>query len=126
MALILLIDDDHDMRSTLRRILTNAGHTVVEAGNGSDGLRRVAEDRPALVITDILMPGMDGIETIQCLTGAHPGLRVIAMTGGGRYHGFEYLDVARALGAHALLNKPFRAETLLETVRGLLPPSPRA
>ncbi len=125
MALILVIDDEPEMRRLLRRILVGAGHRVIEAENGASGLRHLERERPDLVITDILMPDKDGIETIQEIRSAQAGMRIIAMTGGGRYQGFEYLDIAKALGADALLSKPFRSAELLDAVAQLVSADPQ-
>jgi YesN/AraC family two-component response regulator len=122
MALILLIDDEPEIRSVLRRILLSAGHGVIEAENGKLGLRRLHSDHPDLVITDILMPEKGGIEAIEEIRRAVPAPKIIAMSGGGRYKGFEYLEIAKWLGADALLVKPFRAASLLETVDQVLGP----
>lgn len=124
MALILIIDDEPEVRGLLCRILADEGHRVIEADNGAVALKVIGRNQPDLVITDILMPDKDGIETIQEMRLLHPGLKIIAMTGGGRYQGFEYLDVAKALGADALLNKPFRAAQISALVADLMPRPP--
>lgn len=119
-AIILVIDDDKDIRLTLRRILATAGHDVHEAADGDSGLALCAEIAPALVITDILMPEKEGIETIRELKHAHPAVRIIAISGGGRSGIMDFLDMARQLGADAALQKPFRRAELLEVVERLL------
>ena len=120
MALILLIDDDADIRGVLRRILQSAGHDTIEAENGKEGVRRVQDAHPDIVITDILMPEKDGIETIEDIRRVSPPPKIIAMSGGGRYDGFEFLEIAKCLGADALLSKPFRRAAVLETIAQVL------
>jgi len=120
MALILLIDDDADIRSVLRRILQSAGHGTIEAENGKEGVQRMQDAHPDIVITDILMPEKDGIETIEDIRRIRPAPKIIAMSGGGRYQGFEFLEIAKCLGADALLAKPFRRAALLETIAQVL------
>src|SRR5271155_3662471 len=117
MARILIIDDDPQLRRLLARILQSVGHDVNEASNGSDGLARFAEAPPALVITDILMPEKEGIETIRELRRLAPAVPIIAMSGGGASQkSMKFLDMAAKLGATVALAKPFRAPQLIETV----------
>jgi DNA-binding response OmpR family regulator len=120
LATILVIDDDQNVRVTLRRILASAGHDVHEAGDGDSGLALCSEIAPALVITDILMPEKEGIETIRELKRAHPSVRIIAISGGGRSGIMDFLDMARQLGADDALQKPFRRAELLAVVDRLL------
>jgi DNA-binding response OmpR family regulator len=121
MADILIIDDDRQMRRLLRRILTGAGHTVREAGNGRDGVALFEQQRPALVITDIVMPDMEGIETILNMRRDNPTLPIIAMSGGSDP---LYLRAASSLGATGTLNKPFQPRSLLELVDAMLRAAP--
>lgn len=119
MALILVIDDDGALRRAIRRILTGGGHDVLEAEDGDRGLELLRTHNPAVVITDIFMPGKEGIETIRAILLSHPGTRIIAMSGGGANplsDGKMYLDAAHKFGAEAVLAKPFRAQELLEAV----------
>ena len=120
MALILVIDDDQALRRTARRILTGAGYTVIDAEDGIAGMRRLPTEQPALVITDILMPNKDGIETIREIRAVSPRTKVIATSGGGVSGKAMFLDAAQVLGADAILRKPFRAADLLATVDRLL------
>jgi DNA-binding NtrC family response regulator len=117
MADILIIDDDRQMRRLLTRILTGAGHTVREAENGRDGVARFQEQRSDMVITDIVMPDMEGIETILSLRRDNPTLPIIAISGGSDP---VYLRAASGLGATASLEKPFSADRLLALIEGLL------
>ncbi|HVN87410.1 MAG TPA: response regulator [Candidatus Binatia bacterium] len=116
MAHILLIDDDEAVRSMLRRTLERTGHTVTEAAEGRAGLRALDAAAIDLVITDILMPDMDGIETITALHRSRPQLKVIAMSGGGRLKPEGYLQVATVLGANRVLRKPFDPGELIAAI----------
>ncbi len=116
MARILIIDDEPNMLSMLRRMLHQAGHQVSEAGNGTEGIDSYERDPPDLVITDIIMPKKEGIETIIALHRADPDLPIIAISGGGRSGGVDFLSSAEKLGAHHTLSKPFRGDQLLSAV----------
>jgi CheY-like chemotaxis protein len=117
MAAILIIDDDRQMRRLLIRILNGPGHTVHEAQDGRGGIALFQQHHPALVITDIVMPDMEGIETILALRKAEPDLPIIAISGGSDP---LYLKAAATLGATAALAKPFAANELLLLVEGML------
>ncbi|NUP89392.1 MAG: response regulator [Candidatus Sumerlaeia bacterium] len=117
MALILVIDDEEAVRRVIVRTLKSAGHEVVEAENGEKGLALVRTiPPPVLIITDILMPRKDGLETIMEIIRECPEARIIAISGGGAAGHMEYLTIAERLGAIATLAKPFRAEELLDAV----------
>ena len=120
MARILVIDDDSLIRETLRRMLEGAGHEVAEAEDGAAGLKAVSAQRPDLVVTDIYMPGKEGIETIRELRQIVPGLKIIAMSGSSWSSGHDALSSAKLLGADRTLPKPFRREQLLASVRDCL------
>lgn len=117
MADILIIDDDPKMQRTLGRILTASGHTVRYAGDGEEGLKLFHKAPPGLVITDIVMPNTEGIETIRALRGAAPAVPILAISGSGR-HG--YLRFAKEFGATAVLDKPFSSDAFLIVVSALL------
>ena len=116
MAEILIIDDDAFMRRLLVRILTGAGHRVREAADGRAGLALYREARPDLVITDILMPEQDGIETICTLRDEGSAPPILAISGSEEL----YLRFAAKLGASARLAKPFMPAQLLAMVADLL------
>lgn len=117
MARILLIDDEEGLRTMLRRALEGKGHTVVEAREGREALRLHRADPADLVITDIQMPDRDGLEVIMDLRREAPGVKVIAISGGGRaVSSTVALEMAIPLGAAAALSKPFRLEALFEAV----------
>ncbi len=117
---ILLIDDDDLFRPSLRAGLEQMGHTVDEARNGEEGLARQAHRAADLVLTDIIMPEKEGIETITELLKKYPGLKIIAMSGGGRNNATGYLHVAQMMGARQVLAKPFTHEELEVTVASVL------
>jgi len=120
MALILLIDDHAAMRQTLRRILLAEGHDVLEAANGRAGIILFERHSPVLVITDILMPDQDGIETILDMRRRGAEAKIIAISGGEAVRQDLYLGAARKLGADAVMRKPFRADEILALVDRLL------
>lgn len=123
MACILLIDDDEQMRRVIRLVLEKEGHTVLEASDGRRGaaiFREFWQDGVDLVITDIIMPEKEGIETISELKEIDPNVKIIAMSGGGRTRNLDFLKIAEKLGAQRSLAKPFRPHELLETVRDVL------
>ena len=116
MARILIIDDEDELRSMLRRMLEQAGHQVTEAVDGAEGIKLYEQDRPDLIITDIIMPEKEGVETIIALRRADPDLPIIAISGGGRLEATDFLTMAKKLGARRTLSKPFRRDQLLEAV----------
>jgi CheY-like chemotaxis protein len=107
------------MRELLCQALERRGHTVDQAGDGRQALQRLAEHQPDLVITDLVMPDMEGIETIQALRRKHPKLPIIAISGGGRVDPENYLSIAGQIGANRTFAKPFRLEDILTAVREL-------
>jgi CheY-like chemotaxis protein len=120
MADILIIDDDPQMRRLLNRILRGAAHVVREAKDGRSGVALFQQRRPDLVITDIVMPDMEGIETILTMRQDGLPIPIIAISGGSDP---LYLQAAGKLGAAAELRKPFSPKQLLDLVAGLLGPS---
>ena len=121
MASVLVIDDDAGIRRMVLRILAAAGHQVFEAEDGREGLQRLLEYKPAVVVTDIVMPEQEGIETIRSIRTIAPETRIIAISGGGSTGKDIYLMLAKGLGADITLAKPFRASELLAVVNRLAP-----
>lgn len=122
MAQILVIDDDEGIRNLLRTILGNAGHAVVEAENGFVGVARYQEHSVDLVITDIIMPEMDGIELIAEIRNMDPKARIIVMASGGRGLSAEFtLNVAEDFGVDRSISKPFTSRDILKIVSEILP-----
>jgi DNA-binding response OmpR family regulator len=119
---VLVIDDDEPMRRTVARMLRQAGHDVIEAGNGVEGIKLFRSDPRELVVTDIIMPDKEGIETIREIRAIAPEVRIIAMSGRAVTQQEHYLRVAEVLGADASLTKPFRVEELLSTLARVMGP----
>jgi YesN/AraC family two-component response regulator len=120
LARILVIDDDAQVREMLREMLERVGHEVIEAADGSGGMKLFRENPADVVVTDIFMPEKDGIVTIQELRTAYPDLGIIALSGGGGFQRFDFLETARRLGASAILRKPVDWEELTQAVSELL------
>ncbi len=116
MANILVLDDDELIVATIVRLLKKVGHNVIHAGDGEKGLKALALMPFDLLLTDIIMPEKDGIETIIVVRQQNPAIRIIAMSGGGRIGSTAYLNAAGKLGANATLSKPFTGGDLLAAV----------
>lgn len=125
MPRIMVIDDQPSIRRALELVLTRAGYDVLLAADGREGMRRCAAAAPDLVITDLHMPGADGLETIAGLRAIHPRLPVIAMSGGDQSVMLKLLESAALLGAVSTLQKPFTVPEVLEAVRRVLQPGER-
>lgn len=124
-ASILIIDDDDAVSRTLSLILTRAGYQVSAVTSGRKGLELLSQNGFDLVLTDIIMPELDGIEAIRRIRTDHPGLRIIAMSGGGQIDKADFLHMAEALGADRVLEKPVRSEQLLELIGSVMANPPR-
>lgn len=120
MSRILLIDDDRRLREMLCRGLASEGYEIIEADNGRSGLTRLREQLADLVITDILMPVQEGLETIMVIRHDFPDVKIIAISGGGNHVFSDYLSYATTFGANCALAKPFTLWQLLEAVRRTL------
>lgn len=115
---ILVIEDDDEVRSLITEFLVKEGHDVSEATNGLEGASAYVDGTFDIVITDIMMPSQDGVETIRSLKEHDASVRVIAITG---YRGsFNRLPAAEFVGAKKTLVKPFTKEELLEAVDDVL------
>jgi DNA-binding response OmpR family regulator len=121
MAKVLVIDDDPSFRRMIRMILTRMRHDVIEAQDGNEGVENFKAERPDLVISDIVMPDKEGIQTILEIRALAPDAKIIAMSGGGVNVGTGYLTAALKLGANLTLSKPFRPAELTAMVEQLLP-----
>jgi CheY-like chemotaxis protein len=115
-ATILVIDDEEMVRATLRLALESAGHRVLEASNGEDGLRLLDANEIDVTITDIIMPEKEGIETIIEIRRRQPEAKIIAISGGSRSQDIDFLRIAERLGAVHSLAKPFSPQMLLQLV----------
>ena len=120
---VLLIDDDDTVRSTLSDVLDEAEFEVVEAGNGREGLDMFLANPTDVLITDILMPEMEGLETIAAIRKASPEAKILAISGGGHTRDLQFLEMSRQLGAGVVLAKPFLPEDLVDAVVALLKPA---
>jgi two-component system chemotaxis response regulator CheY len=116
MTRVLLVDDDSIVLDTLCQILEAAGYDVQPANSGAVGLQSYQLKRPDVVITDVIMPEMDGIEFIQRLRDIDPGAKIIAISGGSGRGYFENLEAVRRLTPVAILPKPFAKATLLSLI----------
>ncbi len=120
MARILVIDDDKEIRSLLRDILEPEGYEVADAPNGRVGIKLYEQHPYDLVITDMLMPEQEGIETIAELQEKSPTVRIVAMSGGGSRGNFNVLIDAKRFGATVTIPKPFGPTEVLAAVRTAL------
>ncbi len=120
MAQILVIEDDEHIRGLIREVLEELGHEVLESSDGEDGLKKFSLNPTFLVITDILMPGMEGLETIRHLRTEVPTAKIIAISGGLEGKGVNVLELAKKFGATRILAKPFDLSQLLAAVEEVL------
>ncbi len=118
---VLVIDDDEGVRETLRIILEDQGINVLTTDDGYDGITLCKTNRVDLVITDIFMPTKSGGETINELRQCQPGIRIIAVSGGGQVGGSSVLKLAKEWGADEVIQKPFDFDEMTSLVRALLP-----
>ena len=123
MSRILLIEDDHLVRTTLSEFLAEFGHSVTEARDGKEGLRLFRQVDPEVVITDLVMPEIEGMEVLMKLQEYRSTAKVIVISGGLRGSTAGFLEIAESLGASKVLAKPFAYELLLAAVNELLPSS---
>lgn len=120
MAQILVIDDDDLVLDMLYESLTREGYDVLTASNGEEGLRLYREEPVDLIITDLFMPEKEGLETIIELRQDFPGVKIIAISGGGRIGTKDYLNMAKIFGVQRTFAKPVAREQLLEAIRDLV------
>ncbi len=122
MATILIIDDDDQLRAMLRQMLERAGYAVTDASDGNEGLKLYRKQPADLVITDMLMPGKDGVETSSELLLNYSNIgkgQIIGLPGGG-LKGFDYLSEVKSYGVCRTLSKPFCKQDMLEAVENVL------
>lgn len=127
MVKVLIVEDNRAVRESTRLVLEGAGHEVLEAVSGLGIEETVDTRKPDLVLTDMLMPDRDGVETVLSLRRRYPGLRIIAMSGGGPRGDLD-LGVARKLGVSATLAKPYEPEALIKLIASVAagpPPGPK-
>lgn len=120
MARILLVDDEDAVLRLLEAVLAIDHHEVTTARDGNDAIAAVTSGTFDLVVTDLVMPDKEGLETIIEIRRLKPELKIIAMSGGGRGSADDYLEMAAALGASKTLAKPFPSHELLDAVTEVL------
>jgi len=120
MPSILLMEDDDIFREAVALLLRERGFTVLEARDGDEGTRLFQVEPTDLVLTDIVMPNKEGLETVIELRRAHPGLGIIVMSGGTAHDAPLYLKMAGTFGANRVLEKPFAIEALLTAITEVL------
>src|SRR5659263_332114 len=120
MAKILVLDDELSILLMIKKMLEKAGHEVSLALNGKEGVELFERSKPDLLITDIIMPEKEGLETIFELRRKHPELKIIAISGGGRISPDGYLPGAKLFGADMVFEKPLIQKEFMQAVSLLL------
>lgn len=118
---VLIVEDDEQFSRYLVELLSQNGFQVATAPDGRTGIVRCEQTNPDVVLLDLVMPEMDGIETIQEISKLYPDIPVITMSGGNHGPAAVYLRVTEKLGAYKTLAKPFDGPTLLQYLEGLFP-----
>lgn len=121
MAKILLIEDEKIVRMAIKHKLNNEGHDVVEAEDGGEGIEMYRKDPADLIITDIIMPGKEGFETIRDFNEEFPDAKIVAMSGGGTDNSKNYLDIAKEYNVFDVFEKSFEWKEMLQIVRRVFP-----
>lgn len=120
---VLVVDDDDLVRDLVSEILQAKGYVVLVAENGDAGEKVYDYESPSLVITDLVMPEVEGGELISTLRQKNPDLPIIAISGGHFGFGEQYLSMAKKLGANITIKKPFNNKQLIGAIEGLLTPN---
>ena len=121
MARILIIDDNDEFRKLFVEVLENVGYEVCDASSGDEGIDVYREKKPDLVITDIIMPEKEGVETMLDLKKEFPDVKIIAMSGGGFEGPMAYLESAELVGGAArTFSKPFSMKDMLAAISEIL------
>ncbi len=107
---VLIIEDDPSLRDALQRALRGQRYRILEAGKGGEGMKMLQAHPVDVVLVDIFMPGKEGVETIRELRRSYPHVKIIAMSGGGAKGEVDVLLVAKAMGSHQTLVKPFQGK----------------
>lgn len=119
---VLLVEDDDALRKILAHALHLAGFRVRPAADERAALAEFEARAPAAVVTDLVLPGGDGMRAVHRMRQARPGLPIVVISGGGFFASDQLLEVARAFGADAALSKPFRPAELVACLSSLLAP----
>ena len=114
---VLVVDDDDAVRDMVAAMVASGGYEVAVASNGKEALTMLASNGFEVIITDLVMPEQEGIETIKLIRRGYPAVKVIAMSGA---FGGDYLRIAGYLGAHGTIAKPLRIQTVLDTLQSVL------
>ena len=127
---ILVIDDEPDVRDGIKRVLDRAGFSVRVVDNATDAMLELERLAADVVITDIIMPKVNGVAAIDCIVREFPMVRIVAISGGGNFDvtGYQpaaitttaYLAAAKRAGAHCILTKPFESRELIEAVNQVM------
>jgi DNA-binding NtrC family response regulator len=117
---VLIIDDNEMIREALSEMLSQAGYSILEAEDGKSAIQLTSLEPVDLIITDLFMPEIDGLEVIQHVRRQHPRVKIIAMSGGGSRGLVELLSVAQKMGAHKIFMKPFEWDEILGAIEELL------
>jgi CheY-like chemotaxis protein len=120
MASVLVIDDDAAARRLFTEVLSREGHSVHASADGQLGLQQFKKARPDVVVTDLIMPNREGIETIRAMRAFDPSVPIIAMSGNAGAKFMNFLKVAKLSGAALTLEKPFTPEKLVAAVTQVL------
>lgn len=130
MAKIIVIDDEEDVRIVLKQVLERAGYEVSVASGGREGIDMLREEGADVVITDVIMPGIDGVSTVKEIREKFRNTKILVISGGGNVAPMSYepdaisttafLTSAKKAGADRTLTKPFDRQELIETIRELL------
>lgn len=120
MARIIVIDDEASIAIMIKRMLEKEGHEVEIAFNGNEGLQLMEKFQPDLLITDIVMPEKEGLELILDLRKSNPKLKIVAISGGGRFKYEGYLASAKHLGASKVFQKPLNFKEFISGISELL------
>ena len=121
MGTVLIVDDEALLRGALRRVVERAGYRVHEASDGNEAVRLCESQAIDVVLLDIFMPEKEGFETIRELRKNRPEVKIIAMSGGGRYGFIDVLEAAKKFGAHCAFQKPLPLPELVATLREMMP-----
>ena len=119
MAKILVVDDALEIRKLIVKILEKAGYETIEAEDGEEALQLFKKFSPPLIITDVVMPGKNGIEIIMEIREINPDVKFIVISGGGHVPAEKYLALAEAINVEKTFNKPIDPSELLDTVKSL-------
>jgi DNA-binding response OmpR family regulator len=117
---VLVVDDEADLRDIVSRVLIDAGHRVTCAANGQEASRALSQQDFDVILTDVIMPEKDGMQVIVEARRTRPTMRIVAMSGGGHVGREQYLKMAKSLGAHAVLEKPFNGDELVAAITAVM------